>query len=187
MGLKQDVEASLKDCKLTKIKGQPCDDDLNKLERELSKIAASIPTMNGGGMHGHIGMIIDDTEYNTFSQGGAQLLRPTNPSAYPSVVNNDAVICECQVAEHKAELAGFETYLGVENAIRKLIEETINKEWLEALKDKRRGLTNVSPFTNTHSPPKCRWNTQLHGRITTLSQTHESLGCHRKPCNQICT
>jgi hypothetical protein len=49
MGVKQDVEDSLKDYFITKIDGQPTKKDLSKLKLELSEGLASIPTLNGGG------------------------------------------------------------------------------------------------------------------------------------------
>ena len=58
MGVKQDTEDSLKDYFITRIEGQPTEQDLSKLKLELSEGLANIPTKNGGGQHGHIGMII---------------------------------------------------------------------------------------------------------------------------------
>ena len=121
MGVKQDIETSLKDYFFTKIDGQPTDEDVTNLIRELSEMLASVPTTNGGGSHGHIGMIIDDTEYHAFSTGNVTFVVPTNPGPYPVTVDPDAAIRERQVAEHKAEKDEFETYLGVLNAARKHI------------------------------------------------------------------
>ena len=42
-------------------------------------------------------------------KGWVQILAPTNPGLYPSIVNGDVKICKRQVAEHKAELVKFET------------------------------------------------------------------------------
>ena len=102
MGIHQDIVNSFKEFEFTKIDGQPTDENLNQLVRELTEAAASIPTTNGGGAHGHIGMIIPDTEYSLFSNGGAQFIEPTNPGPYPTAVDPDAAIREGQVAEHKA-------------------------------------------------------------------------------------
>ena len=59
--------------------GQPMDEDITKLEYELSAMAASIMTTNGGGLHDHIGMIFEDAKYVTFSHNGAPFMIPTNP------------------------------------------------------------------------------------------------------------
>ena len=56
MGIKQDVEDSLKDYPITTIEGQPDEEALSKLRLELVEGLASIPTLNGGGQHGQIGM-----------------------------------------------------------------------------------------------------------------------------------
>jgi len=49
MGIKQDVEESLKDYFITKIDGQPSEEAISKLKLELSKGLASILTLNSGG------------------------------------------------------------------------------------------------------------------------------------------
>ena len=61
MEVKQDIEKALKNGIVMKIDGQPTDEDLNQLEWELSALAVSIPTKNGGEMHGHVGMLLKDS------------------------------------------------------------------------------------------------------------------------------
>ena len=117
MGIRQDIKESLKDFHITKIDGQPTKEDLLKLRQELCEATASIPTTNGGGMHVYVGMLLEDAEYTAFSQGGLQFIVPTNPGPYPANVDAYAVILERQVAEHKAELAEFETYLAIQSAL----------------------------------------------------------------------
>ena len=91
MGIRHDVEQSLEKYKITKIDGQPTDEDLNLLIKELTNAAGSIATRNGGGEHGHVGMVIDEAEYVAFSKGGAKFVVPTNPGSYPRVVDADKV------------------------------------------------------------------------------------------------
>lgn len=74
MGIKQEVKAALKDVFVTKINRQPCNDNLNQLEQELCAVAASIPTIYGGGMHDHIEIIVKSTEYVRFSYGSVQFV-----------------------------------------------------------------------------------------------------------------
>ncbi len=103
MGICHDVEQGLEKYNITKIDGQPTDEDLNLLMKELTNAAGSVATQNGGGEHGHIGMVIDEAKYITFSNGGARFLVPTNPGPYPATINLDKVIRERQIAEHKVE------------------------------------------------------------------------------------
>ena len=144
MGIKQDIETSLKDHFFTKIDGQPTNEDITNLIRELSEMLESVPTTNGGGSHGHIGMIIDDAEYRTFSTSNAPFVVPTNPGPYPMTVDPDAAIHERQVAEHKSEKDEFEIYLGVLNASRKHIVRSIDPEWLEAIRSPTLGFAHLT-------------------------------------------
>ena len=89
MGIWEDIEESLKDFHITKIDGQLTKEELLNLHQELCKAMASIPTTNGGGMHGHVGMLLNDAEYIAFSPGGTWFTIPTNPGPYPVNVNPD--------------------------------------------------------------------------------------------------
>ena len=87
MGIRHDVEEGLEKYEIMKIDGQPTDEDLNLLAKELTNAAGSVATQNGGGEHGHIGMVVKDAEYITFSRSGASFQVPTNPGPYPSSVD----------------------------------------------------------------------------------------------------
>ena len=87
MTIKHDIQANLKDAVLTKIEGQPRTETLNRLVREISEILVDIETTNGGGEHGHLGMIMSDTEYVQISKGGEKWIVPTNPGPYPTTVD----------------------------------------------------------------------------------------------------
>ena len=143
MGIKQNIETSLKDYSFTKIDGQPLDEDVMNLVQEMTKMLASIPTTNGGGSHGHIGMIIEDTEYRTFSTGNQLFVVPTNPGPYPTTVDPDPATRERQVAKHKAEKEEFETYLGVLNAARQHVIRAVDPEWLEAKRSPTLGFAHL--------------------------------------------
>eukprot|EP00804_Cyclotella_cryptica_P011218 CCRYP_007736-RA/>CCRYP_007736-RA protein AED:0.38 eAED:0.38 QI:0/-1/0/1/-1/1/1/0/375 len=145
MGYKQDAEEQIEAFQITRIHGQPTDEDIDKLVNELTECAATIPTTNGGGSHGHMGMLIKDAEYPTFSTNGEPFTIPTNPGAYPLNPDNDAIIRERQVAEHKLEVKEFETYLGVANGLRKKIREAVDPEWLESIRHTSMGFAHLTP------------------------------------------
>eukprot|EP00804_Cyclotella_cryptica_P023556 CCRYP_018914-RA/>CCRYP_018914-RA protein AED:0.41 eAED:0.42 QI:0/0/0/1/0/0/2/0/281 len=127
MGYKQDAEEQIKAFQITWIHGQPTDEDIDKLVNELTKCAATIPTTNGGGSHGHMGMLIEDAEYRTFSANGEPFTIPTNPG------------------QHKLEVKEFETYLGVANGLWKKIREAIDPEWLESIRHTSMGFAHLTP------------------------------------------
>ena len=90
-------------------------------------------------------MVVDEAEYITFSRNGIKFLVPTNPGPYPKTVNLDNIIHERQLAEHKAECEAYETYLGVENYLRRMIVKSINHEWLAEIESETMGLNHLSP------------------------------------------
>jgi hypothetical protein len=92
MGIRHNAKQGLKEYGITKIDGQPKDEDLNLLTKELTNAAGSIATQNGGGEHGHVGMVVNDAEYVTFSKNGTRFLVPTNPGPYPTTIDPEKVI-----------------------------------------------------------------------------------------------
>ena len=91
MGMKQDIEESLKNPSDTKIAGQPQDEDISQLKCKLSALAIGIPKTNGGGIIGHIGILCGATEYDRFSTNGNHFIIPMNPGTYLTIVSNDAI------------------------------------------------------------------------------------------------
>jgi hypothetical protein len=147
------------------------------LTKELTNSAGSVSTQNGGGEHGHIGMVVNEAEYITFSKSGAKFVVPTNPGPYPASVNTDKVIRERQIAEHKTECIEYEAYLGVENYLRRMIVMSIDHEWLAEVESETMGFNHLSPKI-THSPSQRWWKPRPHGRDGTLQE-------HSKPWDGI--
>ena len=145
MGIRHDVEEGLEKYEITKIDGQPGDDDLNKLTRELTNALGSVATELGGGEHGHVGLIVEESEYVTFSKGSAKYDVPKNPKAYPDNPEADDAKREKQVAEHKALIAQYETHLGCESWARRKIVAAVDNEWLAELESETMGFNHRSP------------------------------------------
>eukprot|EP00804_Cyclotella_cryptica_P002311 CCRYP_004047-RB/>CCRYP_004047-RB protein AED:0.40 eAED:0.39 QI:0/0/0/1/0/0/2/0/349 len=146
MGIRHDVKEGLEKYGITRIEGQPTDEDLNLLTKELTNAAGSVATQNGGGEHGHVGTVVEQAEYITFSRGNAPFVVPTNPGPYPAVVDPDPIIREWQIAKHKAEIVEYETYLGVENYLRRMIVKSVDHEWIAEVKSKTMGFNHLSPM-----------------------------------------
>ncbi len=115
------------------------------LTKELTNAADSIASQNGGGKHGHVGMVIKEAEYITFSRARTQFLIPTNPGPYPATLDMDKLVREHQIAEHKAECIKYETYLGVKNYFCRMIVKSIDHEWLTEVKSEMMGFNHLSP------------------------------------------
>ena len=145
MGVRHDDGEGLKKYEVTKIDGQPVDEDLNLLTKELTNAAGSITTQNWGGEHGHVGMVVEDADYITFSRNGDKFLVPTNPGPYPASVDTNAVVRERQIAEHNAKIVEYKTYLGVENFLCRTIVKSIDHGWLAKVESKTMGFNHLSP------------------------------------------
>ena len=90
--------------------------------------------------------MVKEAKYITFSRGNARFIVPVNPGPYPTVVDNNAVIHERQIAEHKAEIIEYEMYLGIENWMRRQIVKAIDLEWLAELESETMGFNHLTPM-----------------------------------------
>ncbi len=141
MGIKQDIKNSLKKSDITKIDGQPTNKDMNQLTRELGAMLATIPTTNGGD-HRHIGMILEDSEYTSFSTSSDSFVVPKNPRAFPSTISTNEVDHLRQLTEHKQLIIEYKTYQGCLQATQTKIIQALDPEWLAGLRSKHLSVPN---------------------------------------------
>jgi hypothetical protein len=88
MGVQADIWEEVRKKTVTIIHGQPTNQDLTILEKELIAILANIPTMLGGGNHGHAGIIVEQARYLLMM--GEIFTNPANPGTYPKNVPGNA-------------------------------------------------------------------------------------------------
>jgi hypothetical protein len=145
MGKRAETRDELRKESVTKIHGQPKDQDITTLEKELIAIAASIPTTLGGGNHGHAGLIVDATKYLTMT--GVAFAIPPNPGIYPAgLAANAAAGTRARAeAEHKEEVAQYEILKGVEQALKDIILEAVENDYLMEIEDDTLGFLNQTP------------------------------------------
>ena len=85
---------------------------MNQLTQEVGVMLATIPTTNGGGYHGHIGMILNKAEYIEFSSDTTPFAVLKNLGPFLISFSTNKVDCLHQMTEHKQQLIEYETYLG---------------------------------------------------------------------------
>ncbi len=136
MGLQLDTREELRKELVTKIHGQPKENDLTTLEKELIAIAASIPSMLGGRNHGHAGVIAEPAKY-LLMNGGTAFVNPANPGVYPAGLQANAM------AIHKKLVAQYEIFKGVEQGLKDIIQEAVEMEYLLEIEDKTLGFLTV--------------------------------------------
>jgi hypothetical protein len=88
MGVRADIRNEVRKETVTKIQGQPTNQDLMILEKELIAILANIPMTLGGGNHGHIGILMDPAR--DLLTTGVAFVNPVNPRNYPANVPRNA-------------------------------------------------------------------------------------------------
>ena len=127
MGVKEDIETSLASKHVTKIQGQPTDRSLTNLKKELTKIAASVPSALGGGNNGHTGTVVVKDTYITCSEGGAEFNIPVHPGPYPATVSNTPEVRAGEEAAHKANIVEYETCAGIVQVIKDHIVASVDE------------------------------------------------------------
>jgi hypothetical protein len=149
MGLQSNTRKELKKETVNKNFAQPKDGDLTTLEKKLIAITASIPTMLGGGNHGHAGIIVEPSKYLTMT-GGTQFDPPANPGVYPAglAINAAAGTRAREEAIHKELVAQYKIFKGVEQGLKDIIQEAVEADYLLEIEDETLGF-------QTKLPDKC--------------------------------
>jgi hypothetical protein len=146
MGIRADTRDEVRKESATKIFGQPTANNITQLERELIAIAAAIPTSLGEGNHGHAGIIIKDARYQILTNG-TPFVTPANPGIYPANIAGNAAnaVRSREEALHKARNQEFKIYAGVEQALKDIILEAVNNDYMLEIEDKILGYLNQTP------------------------------------------
>ena len=66
--IREAIRAQLSELPLDRIIGQPTTTTVNHLKQQLAKMASAVKTSNWGGSHGHLPLVISDTEFITEKQ-----------------------------------------------------------------------------------------------------------------------
>jgi hypothetical protein len=161
----QEVRKAVAECTVTKISGQPTNQDLDRLEEELTAIASSFPSELGGGAHGHAGLVRNAADYALFAPGTPFVI-PANPGHYPAGPIPTAQRAQRE-AEHKALVSQFQTCVGVSKGLKDLILQAVEEDFLLEIRDEVIAYLNVSPLQMlTHL--RDRWGTMDFVDITSL-------------------
>jgi hypothetical protein len=121
MGIRAETREEIRNEKITKIFGQPTEQDITKMEKELAAIAAGIPSNLGGGNHGHAGIIVENTKYTTMT-GGTAFVTPANPGLYPAIAATVTAGTRArEEALHKGLVRECKIFCGVEAGLKDFI------------------------------------------------------------------
>lgn len=163
----QETRKAVAEQTVTKIHGQPTNQDIDQLEDELTAIASSFPSDLGGGLHGHAGLVKNDVDYELFAPN-TPFVFPANPGVYPRGNFSAAQRAQAE-AEHKALIVQFQTCVGVSKGLKDLILQAVEEDFLLELRDEGIAYLNVTPLQMiTHL--RSRWGMIDYVDITALLQ-----------------
>ncbi len=145
MGLRTETRDELRKESVTKIHGQPTDHDITTLKKELVAIAASILSGFGGGNHGHAGIIVETTKY--LAMAGVAFTDPIHPGISPTGLPTTAAAGTRAraEAEHKESLAEYEIFKGFKQALKDIMLEAVEHDYLLEIEDDTLEFLNQMP------------------------------------------
>jgi hypothetical protein len=123
-----------------KITGQPAYNDIRQLRTVIYRNAASIASARGGGQHGHLGMVMDNATYATLTPDA--WVDPEVPAPEAAVPENAT---QFQIAAahsaHNQKMKAHQEFVNLNNALTKIITESIEELYLKPFYRPYVGLT----------------------------------------------
>ena len=119
----------------TKLTTEPTFESLTNLQDQLKINAQAIPSVLGGGNHGHLGLVVSNAEYQMITL--TPFVRPTNPGVFvltPQMQNMPVDQIELLRQQHNTRLALYNQVEQVESALKQFITDSIPQEYLLALR-----------------------------------------------------
>jgi hypothetical protein len=137
---------------LTTVQGKPTPQALQRLKKELIANAMSVHSTRGGGLHGHLALILSDYDYELIS--GQPFDHPAHPGPAPAHAPNATYvqIYSTDRAYNRA-LHEFETYNNTKNSLLALILAAVESDYYTMLNDPFFGYASVTPrelFNHLH-------------------------------------
>lgn len=129
---------------LTKIEGKPTNTSLQLLQRQLYTNARSIASPRGGGLNGHLALLMEDAAY--LARAGVAFNVPVHPGPAP-VHAADATAA--QIAEtirlYNQALAELNLFHNVSTRLKAQILAVVDDTFLQSLEDNDFGYADVTP------------------------------------------
>jgi hypothetical protein len=128
---------------LPKVTGEPAFEDLKVIRRLLNTNAMNVASYEGGGRHGHLGIIMTNEEYFAIAVDVFPMPNNPGPSATAVAGMKAAVLAET-TRLHREATQVYRAYHYFDQAIKKLIIESFDDAYLYALSDEIVGYANCT-------------------------------------------
>ena len=128
---------------LTPITGKPTNTTLQLLQRQLFTNARSVTSARGGGLHGHLAILLSDADY--IARVGVPFVIPIHPGP-PPVAAGTATAISIALRTYTNALDDVALYNNLRAALTAQILTAVNPSFLSALEDPDFGFGDVTPF-----------------------------------------
>ena len=129
---------------LTPIDGKPTNTTLQLLQRQLFTNARSVTSTRGGGLHGHLAMVMHDADY--LARAGVAFDVPVHPGPPPPPIGASAAIAVA-LRVYTDAIDDVTLYTRLSAELIAQILNAINPSFLSALEDPVFGFSDVTPRT----------------------------------------
>jgi hypothetical protein len=123
---------------LTKVHGQPTYESLQTISTELKANAASVPSTLGGGLYGHLGLVLSLERYATLANS-VPWVTPVNPPPFVPPAGATAAQLEAAREVWRERRLAFDICQATEKALIALLVEAIDPIYLRALLNRTTG------------------------------------------------
>jgi hypothetical protein len=126
------------------VQGEPTYPQLAEILKSLKANAASIPSNQGGGSNGYLGIVVSSAVYSTIAPG-SPFHTPTIPTQHPTIprASTDTAISTI-VRRHSKKVREWKEYNNIQRALKKQLANSIKKIYLDAHHGNNVGYENVS-------------------------------------------
>ena len=128
---------------LTPIDGKPTNTTLQLLQRQLFTNARSVPSTRGGGLHGHLAMVMNDPD--NLARAGVPFVVPVHPGPPPPAVGTAAVVAIALRVYTEEAIDDVTLYNKLSAALTAQLITAVNASFINVLEDPIFGFSDVSP------------------------------------------
>lgn len=158
--IREAIRAQLSELPLDRIIGQPTTTTVNHLKQQLAKMASAVKTSNWGGSHGHLPLVISDTEFITVTGNATSVTtrQPKPALINPALTNSTTVLVRARLGAEQA-LAWTEYWKqeSVDSVlVERMVKDIIDPEYIEELENDYAGYSNQT-IKNIIAHLKTEW------------------------------
>ena len=123
---------------LTKIYGEPTFQSLHKLYKEVKANASSVASTLGGGLNGHLGLVVTPVNYARTAPN-TPYTRPGHPGALQINQNDTQYLIAVENDRHSTATKQFKECNLLERTLVQQIKDAVDPDYLEAITDDETG------------------------------------------------